>query len=311
MTVRTVRAWPAGRDWCFAPGIWREMSRRRWDVVHVQSYHTLVAPLAMLRALPAGGPLRRHLPRRRAFLGGPQPGPRHSSDWLLAPLLRRAAKLIAVARFEIDAVRRRARRPGGAIRADPQRDRPRLRALAGRERKAGGPSHDRLDRAAGALQGPPPRARCASPRARAEPEARLLIVGTGPYESALREQADELGVATSVEFTSTPSDRPEAMAELLRTRLAGGPAQRVRDPSAGRARGRRRRPSSAGRRRERAGRDRRGRLRAIRGPLTSGPRGSHAPCIDALAEPPPSRRPTLMSWDDCAASLQALYQSVA
>jgi GT2 family glycosyltransferase len=49
--IRTLRAWPRGRDWHFAPGIWREMGRERWDLVHVQSYHTLVAPLAMLRAL--------------------------------------------------------------------------------------------------------------------------------------------------------------------------------------------------------------------------------------------------------------------
>ena len=42
MTIRTVRAWPADRDWCLAPRLWREMSRQPWDVVHVQSYHTLV-----------------------------------------------------------------------------------------------------------------------------------------------------------------------------------------------------------------------------------------------------------------------------
>src|SRR5947207_257771 len=49
--IRSVRAWPADRDLYLAPGIWREMARRPWDIVHVQSYHTLVAPLAMLRAL--------------------------------------------------------------------------------------------------------------------------------------------------------------------------------------------------------------------------------------------------------------------
>ncbi len=47
----------------------RDRERRRWSVVHVQSYHTLVAPLAMLRALAARHPLRGHLPRRRALLG--------------------------------------------------------------------------------------------------------------------------------------------------------------------------------------------------------------------------------------------------
>ena len=49
--IRAVRAWPANRDYYFAPRIWREMAREPWDVIHIQSYHTLVAPLAMLRAL--------------------------------------------------------------------------------------------------------------------------------------------------------------------------------------------------------------------------------------------------------------------
>ena len=41
-----------------------------------------------------------------------------------------------------------------------------------------------------------------------EPEARLLVVGTGPYEAELRRQAAELGIAARVEFTSTPADDP-------------------------------------------------------------------------------------------------------
>lgn len=99
--IRTLRAWPANRDWCLAPRIWREMGRRPWDVVHVQSYHTLVAPLAMLRALTLG------IPYVVTFHGGG-----HSSDTrnrarrlqrrLLRPLLARAARLVAVARFEIE-----------------------------------------------------------------------------------------------------------------------------------------------------------------------------------------------------------------
>ena len=99
--IRTVPAWPANRDWCLAPRLWREMSRRPWDVVHVQSYHTFVAPLAMLRALWL------RIPYVVTFHGGG-----HSSEArnrarglqrrLLRPLLRRASRLVAVARFEID-----------------------------------------------------------------------------------------------------------------------------------------------------------------------------------------------------------------
>ena len=54
--VRRVRAHPANRDYHFAPGIRAEVSRREWDVVHVQSYHTFVAPLTMHAARRAGHP---------------------------------------------------------------------------------------------------------------------------------------------------------------------------------------------------------------------------------------------------------------
>ena len=47
------------------------------------------------------------------------------------------------------------------------------------------------------------------------PEARLLIVGEGPYEQELRRQAEELGVAERVEFTSVPPGDPAAMGALL------------------------------------------------------------------------------------------------
>ena len=32
VTIRTVRAWPAKRDWCLAPRLWREIGRQPWDV---------------------------------------------------------------------------------------------------------------------------------------------------------------------------------------------------------------------------------------------------------------------------------------
>src|SRR5512147_2912812 len=51
--IKRVRAWPAQRDYYFAPGIYRFIRGGRWDIVHVQSYHTLVAPLAMFAARQA------------------------------------------------------------------------------------------------------------------------------------------------------------------------------------------------------------------------------------------------------------------
>src|SRR5438552_13435202 len=48
--IRRVRAWPKNKDYYLAPGIYRIITQGRWDLVHCQGYHTMVAPLAMLAA---------------------------------------------------------------------------------------------------------------------------------------------------------------------------------------------------------------------------------------------------------------------
>ncbi|HET8815682.1 MAG TPA: glycosyltransferase, partial [Solirubrobacterales bacterium] len=212
--IRTVRAWPRGRDWYLAPGIWRGMGRESWDLVHVQSYHTLVAPLAMLRALTL------RIPYVVTFHGGG-----HSSQLrnrsrriqmrLLRPLLRRAARLVAVARFEVEQYgsvlglppERFALIPNGTdlsfSDADLAAAEPEVPTLA---------SIGRLERYKGHH-----RVLAAFPRVLERvPEARLLIVGHGPYEDELRRQADDLGLNGKVEITSVPAGDPEGMAKLLR-----------------------------------------------------------------------------------------------
>jgi glucosyl-dolichyl phosphate glucuronosyltransferase len=178
--IRTVRAWPANRDWCLAPRIWRQMSRQPWDVVHVQSYHTFVAPLAMLRALTLG------IPYVVTFHGGG-----HSSDArnrvrrlqrrLLRPLLRRAAKLVAIARFEVSDY-------GAELGLGPERfemipNGTDLAFSAGSKNGAGRDGSPliatvgRLERYKGHH-----RVISAFPAVlRGEPRARLLVVGTCPY----------------------------------------------------------------------------------------------------------------------------------
>ncbi|HEV2790126.1 MAG TPA: glycosyltransferase, partial [Solirubrobacterales bacterium] len=211
--IRTVRAWPRGRDWYFAPGIWREMGRGKWDLVHVQSYHTLVAPLAMLRALTL------RVPYVVTFHGGGHSNElrnraRGTQMRLLRPLLRRAARLVAVARFEVEEYGAALGVPperfplipngtdlsfsdAGLATADPEA--PTLASIGRLERYKG---HHRI--------------LAAFPQVlEREPEARLLIVGKGPYEEELRRQAEELGVAARVEITSVPSDDPGGMAALL------------------------------------------------------------------------------------------------
>jgi len=305
--IRTVRAWPRGRDWYLAPGIWREMGREKWDLVHIQSYHTLVAPLAMLRALSL------RVPFVVTFHGGG-----HSSDLrnraratqmrLLRPLLQRAARLVAIARFEIEDY-------GKALGVPP-------------ERWAFIPNGTDLSFSAAELAGADPetptlasigrlerykghhRVLAAFPHVlEREPQARLLIVGKGPYEEELRRQADRLGVAELVEITSVPSDDPGGMATLLgRVSLVVLMSEFESHPlvalEAAAAR-RRLLVAEAGGLLEIA---EDGFGRGI--PLDSNPEQVADAVIEELGKPLPERSPQLTSWDDCAEALLDLYASI-
>ena len=123
VTVLRVPAWPRGRDYYLAPGIATVIGQRGWDLVHCQGIHTPVPLLAMISARRAG------IPYLITFhTGGHSSGLRNAmraTQWRLAgPLLRNAASLIAVSRFEAAAVTRHARlgderviviRNGGAL----------------------------------------------------------------------------------------------------------------------------------------------------------------------------------------------------
>jgi glycosyltransferase involved in cell wall biosynthesis/GT2 family glycosyltransferase len=312
VTIRSVRAWPANRDWCFAPRLWREMARQPWDVVHVQSYHTLVAPLAMLRALTLG------VPYVVTFHGGGHTSElrnrsRGAQRLLLGPLLRRAAKLVAVARFEIEQYGEELKLPADrfalipngtdlafsakgadAATAAASNGHPTLASIGRLERYKG---HHRVIAALPFVL-------------EHEPQARLLVVGSGPYEEDLRRQVDELDLAGKVEFTSVPPGEPEAMAALL-----GGislvvllsdfethPLVALEAAAAGR---RLLVADSSGLAELAAD----GFARAI--PPEEGPETVAAAVIEELDKPPPSERPQLSSWDECAAELLALYRSLA
>ena len=88
-------------DFCLAPGLATRMVSGSWDVVHIQGYHTFSAPLGMLAAILKGIPfvLTFHS-------GGHSSGLRNRirsiQCTLLKPLVRRAARLIAVSRFEAE-----------------------------------------------------------------------------------------------------------------------------------------------------------------------------------------------------------------
>ena len=305
--IRILRAWPRGRDWCFAPGIWRAMSREKWDLVHVQSYHTLVAPLAMLRALTL------RLPFVVTFHGGGHSlGHRNRARGLqmrlLRPLLRRAARLVAIARFEIEQY-------GAALGVPPERfafiPNGTDLSFSGGDVADGEPavptlaSIGRLERYKGHH-----RVLEAFPLVLAQrPEARLLIVGKGPYEEELRRRVEELGLAESVEVTSVPPGDPKGMAALLggvslvilMSEFESHPLVALEAAAARR----RLLVADAGGLSEIAAD---GFGRAI--PLDSSAEQIATAALKELAKPQPQSSPDLTSWDECAAALLDLYGSV-
>jgi glycosyltransferase involved in cell wall biosynthesis len=308
VVIRSVRAWPAKRDYYLALRMWREMAREPWDLIHVQSYHTLVAPLAMLRAVTLG------VPYVVTFHGGG-----HSS-WLrnrlrgaqrraLRPLLARAERLVASARFEIDLYGRELDLspeqfvviPNGADltaidrSASERPGEPGLLASIGRLERYKG--HHRVIAALPHVL-------------EQQPEARLLVVGTGPYEAALRRQAAELGVKHSVEFTSVAVDDRSGMTALLqRVSLVVLLSDFETHPMVAleaAAAGRRLLVANRGGMAELAAD---GLARAVSPDET--PEAVGRAILEEFARPQPKHAPQLTSWDECASHLLELYRSLA
>jgi glycosyltransferase involved in cell wall biosynthesis len=208
--VRRVRAWPSGSENLFAPAILScAASEKRWDVIHVQCFHTFVAPLAMAGACRRGVPYvvtfhgGGHSSRLRNALRRPQLA-------ALRPLLARASALVAIADFEIDRYSRMLGIPRERFVTIPNgSDLPRPSPGLGRAPGTLIVSCGRLERYKGhdlAIAALPHVLREIS-------DARLWIAGRGPAEQELREQARRLGVAHRVEFGALSSR--QAMADRL------------------------------------------------------------------------------------------------
>ena len=304
--VQRVRAWPADRDFYFAPDIYRIIRDGDWDLVHVQSYHTLVPPLAMLAAWQA------HLPYVLTFHGGG-----HSSPWrnaarvpqraLLRPLLARADRLIAVAEFEVRKYSRELRLPEARFELIPNGvDLPAVpRPPAGTPSSPRIASVGRLERYKGHH-----RILKAMPHIlKAEPGTRLWIAGIGPYEQHLRRLASDLGVADRVEIRAVPAGNYNDMAqELSQVALAVLLSEYETQPVAileALALGRPVLVADTSGLSELA---RRGLARAI--PLNSPPESVAAAAVDQLRNPPQAMPLDWPTWDDCAGRILALYRSV-
>jgi glycosyltransferase involved in cell wall biosynthesis len=195
VTVRRTRAFPRGRDWLFAPALGRSIRSEAADVVHVQSYHTLVAPAAMAAAA------RARIPYVVTFHGGGSSSRvrtrlRGVQLRALGPLLRRANTLVAIADFEI-------REYSPLVGVPPSRwvKVPNGADLPARVTEVTSPG--RLIMSVGRLEPYKGHRRviAALPHViEREPQARLWIAGSGPDEQPLRRFARELGVAEHVEI---------------------------------------------------------------------------------------------------------------
>lgn len=214
--VKVVRvgAWPRGRDYYFAPRIWGVIARGGWDLVHVQSYHSAVAPLAMLAAL------RARIPYVLTFHGGGHSSRMRTAlrplQWgVLRPLIARARKLIAVADFEAEQFSARLRIPRERFVVIPNgSDLSDIPVIA--ERRRSGDrftivSVGRLERYKGHQ-----RVIEAMPSVlRRLPGSQLLVIGSGPYEPDLVRLVAELGLGDKVTIKSIPTADRQAMAQAL------------------------------------------------------------------------------------------------
>lgn len=210
--VLRVRAWPAKRDYYFAPGIQDIIKSGDWDIVHCQGYHTFVAPIAMLAAR------RANIPYVVTFHSGG-----HSSRMrnafrpvqraILRPLLARAERLIGVSRFEVEFFQKHLRLPKELFQIIPNGSylpvvthtpttdvKESLIVSVGRLERYKG--HHRVIAALPTI-------------AKHCPDVRLRIIGMGPYQATLWQMAHEAGVADRVEIGVIPGSDRHTMASVL------------------------------------------------------------------------------------------------
>lgn len=209
--VMRVPAWPRRRDYYIAPGVVTIVGQPgQWDLVHCQGIHNPVPIMTMLAARRAGIPYMLtfhtggHTLRHRNAL--------RAAQWRMAgPLLRNAVSLVAVSRFEAETMLAQARlggkpitviRNGGTL-PPPA---PGTAVVPGRIVSCG-----RLERYKGHH-----RVIEALPDViREVPEAHLVVLGRGPYETELRKLAERRGVADRMTITDVPPADREAMATSL------------------------------------------------------------------------------------------------
>jgi glycosyltransferase involved in cell wall biosynthesis len=300
--VRRVPVLPIGSDLYIAPSLPRAIGESGpWDLVHLHSYQTFVAPLAMLGARRArlrylvtfhsGG----HSSRLRSSIRGGQVA-------VLGPLLRRARRLVAVSEFERGLFARRLGLPASQIVLIPN----------GAQMPAPVdvvPDSDPLIVSVGRLERYKghQRAIAAMPGVLAQvPNARLRIAGAGPYEDELRRQAADAGLGERVEIAAIPSEDRSGMAALLsRAAVVVLLSEYEAHPVAMMEALALRRPTLVAYTSGLMEFADRGQVRSV--PLEATPSAVAAAIVHEIREPLPPSPVAIPSWDDTAAALLRLY----
>jgi len=214
MRVVRVKAYRQSGDMFFAPAAFNAIVAEHWDIIHIQGFHTLVPPIAMMAAL------RRKIPFVMTFHSGG-----HSSSArnlirgiqceVLRPFILRAAQLIGVSRFEAEhfasALRLDPKRiivvPNGAeievpeSRILPDMERPLILSIGRLERYKG---HHRAIAAFAEIL-------------KAKPQARLRVLGEGPYKPELQKLVQNLGLTRSVTIGGIPPADRKGMGQLIQS----------------------------------------------------------------------------------------------
>jgi glycosyltransferase involved in cell wall biosynthesis len=210
-----VRRWPTyprSQDYGLAPGLARHLMSEHYDIVHVQGIRTLLAPTALAAARRAGVPsvLTLHTGGNRSAL---RQSLRPLQFRLCSPLLRGAAAVVAVCEYERRKFAELLGVSNGTIRLIRNGSDP-LPIDPSAEKHDGSPllvSGGRLERFKGHH-----RILGAMPAILAQaPDARLVIVGDGPYERPLRAMANRLGVADRVSICRFGPDQRGSLGRLV------------------------------------------------------------------------------------------------
>ena len=306
VNVIRVPAYPANSDFYFAPHVYDVVRNGDWDIVHCQGFHTFVPPIAMLAAQ------RADIPYLLSFhSGGHSSGWRNSIRWLQSqvnrPLLARARKLIAVSHFEAKLFAKRLGLPAERFVVIPNGSHlPKLTQVPPASKDALILSVGRLEKYKGHH-----RILEALPLIlKQRPDARLHILGTGPYESRLNDLAHELGVAQQTEIGGIPPGNRETMALTLSSAsLVTLFSEYEAHPIAVMEALSLQRPVLVADTSGLSELAERGLVRAI--PLNSTNEQVAEAVLEQLRSPAAVPTIDLPTWDECAGSLLSLYNLIA